>query len=307
MAFEPFVHKRFRGRSLQLVDTCNGIMETYTSLGLRLTLRQLFYQLVSRNTIKNSEKTYKNLGQLVSEARLAGLIDWSSIEDRTRFPRQHPEWSNIESLLQSATASYRLPWWNGQRNFVELVVEKDALAGILTPIANDFHVALTVNRGYSSQSAMYEASKRYLQAEEEGQRPVILYVGDHDPSGLDMVRDIGTRLQTFGVDVDVRHLALTTAQVKAHKPPPNPTKVTDSRAKAYIAAHGTTCWEVDALPPDVLQRLIREAIAGLIDKKKMDAIKADEAEDKKTLAGLERHVRLVRRMSHMGDDKDEEE
>jgi len=99
-----------------------------------LTLRQLYYQLVSRNVIPNTEKSYKNLSTLVSDARLAGKMDWNAIEDRVRVPRMSSEWGSVSELVEDALAAYRRPRWAGQRNYVELWVEKDALAGVLLPL-----------------------------------------------------------------------------------------------------------------------------------------------------------------------------
>ena len=138
-----------RSDSLQMISLCNQIIEGYQAQNLKLTLRQLYYQLVSRNAIPNQEKAYKNLGRLVSDGRLAGLIDWDAIEDRVRKPSTPNEFESLESLVNAAIYSYRLPRWRGQNSYVELWVEKDALSGVLAPLADEYHVTLMVNRGYS--------------------------------------------------------------------------------------------------------------------------------------------------------------
>jgi len=202
---EFFEGVNFRRDSLGLLGIADQIIEAYQDQGLRLTLRQLYYQLVSRNVIPNVERSYKNLGNLISKGRLAGILDWDAIEDRVRVPRLPNDYANLDELVDAALYSYRLPRWRGQENYVELWVEKDALAGVLQPLAREFHVAMMVNRGYSSQSAMYEASKRFI----ERNGNILLYLGDMDPSGEDMVRDIDDRLFKFGADVEVRKIALT--------------------------------------------------------------------------------------------------
>ncbi|OPZ03990.1 MAG: hypothetical protein BWZ09_02101 [Alphaproteobacteria bacterium ADurb.BinA305] len=281
---ERFRERDFRPASLDLIARCAVIIETYAAQGLRLTLRQLYYQLVSANMIPNEEKSYKNLGSLVSDARLAGLLDWDAIEDRVRVPKRPSEWDDLGDIVNAVLHSYRLPRWKDQPEYVELWVEKDALAGVLAPIATEYHVTLMVNRGYSSQSAMYEAGRRFKNAQEEGKGLHLLYLGDHDPSGEDMVRDVADRLAMFGVeDLDVDKLALTMTQIRQYKPPPNPAKVTDSRAKAYIEKHGEHSWEVDALPPNVLAKIIRSALAELVDDEAMGAVKAQEQRDKERL------------------------
>lgn len=280
MARELFTRINFKERSLVLLATCEGIVDRYTQQKLRLTLRQLYYQLVTMNTIPNSERSYKMIGKLVSNGRLTGILDWSAIEDRVRVPRVPVEFAGLEQVVEAALASYRLDRWEGQDAYVELWVEKDALAGVLLPLAREFHVTLMVNRGYSSQSAMYDASKRFIRADQDG---VLLYLGDHDPSGEDMVRDIDERLHMFGAQVDVRKIALTMKQIKQYQPPPNPAKLTDSRAKAYIERYGNHSWEVDALPPDVLQGIIRKELRALVKKELMDQVKAREEQDKRRL------------------------
>jgi hypothetical protein len=294
MSFHKFKDINFRPDSLERVEQCNRIIEIYQEQNLRLTLRQLYYQLVTQNIIPNQEKSYKNLSKLVSDARLAGLLDWDAIEDRARQPHSSLDFSGLTDLVDFALHYYRLPRWRGQKYYIELWVEKDALAGVLRPLANEFHITLMVNRGYSSQSAMYESAKRYHQHTVEAKingprneplkRPVLLYLGDHDPSGEDMVRDIRDRLVMFGIhNLEVAKVALNFDQVEEYSLPPNPAKVSDPRAKAYIDKHGANSWEVDALPPEVLTGMIRAHLEKYLDTEMVDAIKMKEERDKSLL------------------------
>lgn len=283
MSKQAFKTTRFSDDRRAVIATANEIIGEYQSQGYRLTLRQLYYQFVSRDIIPNTERSYKNLGTAISDGRLAGLIDWDAIEDRVRVPRSPSAWANLADLVDSALAAYRLPRWEGQENYVELWVEKDALAGVLEPIANEFHVTLMVNRGYSSQSAMYEAGKRFDRAARQHDRLTLVYLGDHDPSGEDMVRDVADRLQMFGATLNVQKLALTMDQVEQYDPPPNPAKMTDSRAAKYVERHGASSWEVDALRPDVLNRMITDTLENLVDRALMDKIIAQEDADKSEL------------------------
>lgn len=283
MSKESFLNINFSDEKLVRIDQANQIIDDYAAQGLRLTLRQLYYQHVTRNWITNEEKSYKNLGKLISDARLGGLIDWDAIQDRVRVPKQPNEFDSLEDLMHAAFSSFRLPRWKGQDYYAELWVEKDALSNVLAPLASEFHVTLMVNRGYSSQSAMYEAGMRFVDKQGLGFIPILFYLGDHDPSGEDMVRDVQDRLKMFGSDVTVLKIALTMAQVQQYNPPPNPAKMSDSRAAAYVQKHGAQSWEVDALPPNVLSQLIRKAFNKILDKPKMDAIKLTEESDKKLL------------------------
>jgi hypothetical protein len=272
---EKFKDVNFRAASLALVETCNEIIDDYQGQDLRLTLRQLYYQLVSRNVIPNVERSYKNLSALLNDARLAGLVDWEAIEDRVRTPRRASQWDSISDLVDAAVASFRLPRWAGQDYYAELWVEKDALAGVLEPLAREFHVTLMVNRGYSSASAMYESAQRFI-ANDGGRECALFYLGDFDPSGEDMVRDVRDRLRLFGADVKVTKIALTTDQIETYNPPPNPAKRSDPRAAEFIAKNGATSYEVDALPPNVLAEVVREAFADILDREKMDEVIARE-------------------------------
>lgn len=286
MALQTFRSKSFNAKSLGLIESCNEVIDEYLEQGLSLTLRQLYYQLVTKNIIENKEQSYKNLSSLVSDARLAGKMDWGAIEDRGRQPTVPSEFEDLPTLVDVALSSYRLPRWKGQNSYVELWVEKDALSGVLRPVAHKHHIVLAVNKGYSSQSAMYEASKRFIDECDSGEikDPVLLYFGDHDPSGEDMVRDIRERLEMYGVEnIDVRKIALTMEQIEKYNPPPNPAKVTDPRAAAYIEKYGDNSWELDALKPEILVSLINKAILELVDMAKMKKIIAQEELDKKEL------------------------
>ncbi len=285
MSKEQFRSTNFRPESQDRIQKINDVLEEYGDQ--KLTARQVYYQFVSRGWIANTVTNYKNLTSLLTDARYAGLVDWDAIEDRGREPARPLEFNDLKHRVESALANYRLPRWEGQEHYVELWVEKQALAGVLQPIAKKWHVTLMVNKGYSSASAMKESAERMLEAESNGQSVIVLYLGDHDPSGEDMVRDIEERLREFGVGTnerfEVRKIALTMAQIRRWNPPPNPAKVTDSRAAAYIAKHGPQSWELDALPPRELNRLCEAALTSVVDADKMAEVVKREEEDKNRL------------------------
>ncbi len=274
MACIQFKTINMTNATLERIDQANSIIEEYMSAGYRMTLRQLYYQFVSRDLFANIEKNYRSLAKTISNGRLAGLVDWDAIEDRGRVPDMPSQWTSLDALLKTAVKQFRLPRWNSQLTYAELWVEKQALAGVLAPLADEFHVPLMVNKGYSSQSAMFESSQRFRRHDKPKH---LFYLGDLDPSGEDMVRDIRERLHMFGVDdLEVTKVALTMAQVEEHEPPPNPTKVTDPRAQAFIDEFGESCWEVDALSPPILEALIREAFVEIIDSDAMAVIEEEE-------------------------------
>jgi hypothetical protein len=277
---QTFRTKKFSPDSLTRIGQCNAVLAQYRQ---KVTLRQLYYRLVAAALIENTPRSYKNIGSLVSDARLAGLIDWEAIEDRGRQPKAASEFDSLSDLVEAAVRAYRLPRWEGQSTYVEVWVEKDALSGVLEPVTRKHHVTLMVNKGYSSQSAMYEAAQRFAEKDDGERELVLLYFGDHDPSGEDMVRDVRERLRMFEVEVNVKKVALTMDQIEEYDPPPNPAKITDSRAAKYIEEFGDSSWELDALPPDVLTQLVDDEIAAIVDTDLRDEIIAREEKGKAAL------------------------
>lgn len=336
-----YLNKELGPESRVIIQIANRVIARFQAQGYRMTLRQLYYQFIAQDLFppswadagynaknglppdtKNTEKNYKRLGDIISQARLSGFVDWEAIEDRNRQPSIPLEFRSLAHRVESALANYRLPRWANQDFYVELWVEKAALAGVLEPIARELHVTLMVNRGYSSQSAMFESAQRFreqmecdgqpepwdrrLHGPREGYDPCynvrsqrrgrLLYLGDHDPSGEDMVRDIDDRMRMFGVGpfdkFDVVKVALTSEQVQKYAPPPNPAKVTDPRAKKYIEKFGPTSWEVDALDPPVLYQLITDQIRDVIDPTRLERVLKKEQKDK---AQLNRALQSVTR------------
>lgn len=265
---EKFIDHKFNASSLALIETANGILNEYRQMGYRLSLRQLYYQLVARDYIENSVKSYKRIGNLISDARLAGLIDWQMIEDRNRETVIPTAWVSPAEIVRAAAEQFRVNRWEGQPCHVEVMVEKDALSGILEPVCRELHVRFTANKGYSSSSAMYEAGKRIYGAYAREDKEVhVFYLGDHDPSGIDMTRDIRERLKMFAVIVplEVHRLALNYDQVEQWQPPENPAKETDSRYASYADEYGYSSWELDAVEPRALAGLVRSGVQDLID------------------------------------------
>lgn len=265
---EAFLDLRFKPDSLAMIRTIGQILNDYAAQGYDLSLRQLYYQLVARNIVPNTERSYKNVGNLVSNARLAGAIDWDMISDRGRNMVRNTHWNSPAEIVSAAARGFRIDRWENQPCYVEVMVEKQALEGVLVPVCKELDVPFTANKGYSSSSALYEASKRFLKAREDGKELHVLYLGDHDPSGIDMTRDVLERLNLFlGSDGDltVNRLALNMEQVRKMKPPENPAKLTDSRVNSYIKRFGRSSWELDAIEPAALAELVRTAVNELID------------------------------------------
>lgn len=278
----------FRGKSLELIKLINQVVDEYSSQGYELTLRQTYYQLVARGYIPNNERSYKNIGNLINDGRLAGLIDWHSITDRTRNLRRNSHWTTPSSVIESAMYSYMLDKWEGQPNYVEVWVEKDALVDIVGQACGGIDTPFFSCRGYTSQSEMWSAAQRFIRQNRIRDNCFIIHLGDHDPSGIDMTRDIQERLWMFGADVEVKRVALTMEQVQTYNPPPNPAKITDSRCGKYMEEFGDESWELDALEPQMMTRLIRDEVTALRDDDIYQAICDREAKEKEELRMISR-------------------
>lgn len=292
-----FISRKFSVEAEGMLAHISGILEDYESQGYDLSLRQLYYQLVAKDLIPhersyylsngkwiaapygvngaspNAEPNYKWIGDIVTDARLAGRIDWDMIKDRGREMVQNNHWNNPAEILRASAEQYQIDKWAPQPNYVELMVEKQALEGVLGPVCREMDIPFTANKGYSSSSAMYEAGQRFNAKLDEGKSVHVIYLGDHDPSGIDMTRDIDERLQMFAeahnfsdVSITVHRIALNMPQIKTLRPPENPAKITDSRAASYISKFGRSSWELDAIEPRKLADLVRTQVLNLRDE-----------------------------------------
>ena len=287
MAKEFFENTNFRQETVVVILQAIAILDEYADQGYDLSLRQLYYQLVSRDLIPNTDRDYKRLGGIVKNARLAGVMDWEMIVDRGRWTDFQSTWETPAEIMAAAVADFRIDKWETQGRHIEVMVEKAALEGVLIPVCHELQVRFTANKGYLSTSAMYKIGKRLRHFAWMGKTCHVLYLGDHDPSGLDMDRDIYDRLDMFsegGVD-GVKRLALTMDQINEYNPPENPTKLKDSRASDYIYQYGMSSWELDALEPSVLAELVTSAVINLrqepdwIDALKKEAEMREQLED----------------------------
>jgi hypothetical protein len=298
-----YEEKKLRDEKLWKIQQANKILADYNSQGFTLTLRQLYYQFVSRDLIPNSDREYKKLGDAVADARLGGLMDWEMIIDRTRNLVDLPHWDDPAGVIQSALRSFNNDKWAEQPTRCEVWIEKDALVGVIEPICRQLDVPYFSCRGYASLSEKWEAGQRIGHHLEDGKQVKIIHLGDHDPSGIDMTRDIDKRLTQFmaqdyfnreGGDsgaaypwvrerFEVIRIALTMEQIEEYNPPPNPAKMTDSRAEEYVALYGSESWELDALEPQVIADLIEAEVLTWRDEILWDDAVAEEDRQKDML------------------------
>lgn len=281
---QAFKAIKFSEEKLAFINVANTMIARYST---RLTVRQLYYQFVSHVPgFENSKRSYSRFSDIISDGRLGGLIDWEAIEDRGRVVSMPTEFDDTNDAIKNLAHFYRINRWEDQPIYSELWCEKQALAGLLDPLARRIGVPLMINKGYSSMSAMRESALRYMARGKERPKKCF-YLGDFDPSGNDMVRDIRDRMEMFGVtNFEIVKLGLTWEQIEQYQPPPNPAKVDDPRAGAYIEEFGDSSWECDALDPDDLETIVIDAFRSVVDVKTMRAAKAREKLDRQYLLSL---------------------
>jgi len=263
---ERYIAKTFQAHTQALIVHCDKIVSDYAEQGYKLTVRQIYYQLVAQALIENSVKSYANIQGLINNARLAGLIDWDAIEDRTREINERSHWRTGSEILESSATFYHQDMWATQTKRVFVIVEKEALAGVLERVCQEWDLPLLAARGYPSATTLRELAKtRIMGARQE---IVVLHLGDHDPSGIDMSRDLLERLRLFSrerAEIDFRRIALNMDQVDAQALPANPAKTTDGRYESYRARYGEESWELDALSPRFIHNLVQDEVKGMID------------------------------------------
>lgn len=260
--YETSPIKRKRRGKEDVADFLQRIQAILAEQTYGITIRHLFYLLVSAKVIEKTETAYKNLIAHLSKWRRSGEIDFGAFVDGTRYWSGATLYDDAAAALRECARTYRRNLWSQQPYYVEVWCEKDAIRSILLNAAEPFGVPVFAAKGFASLTSLHCASQAFRQAARHGKRPVVLYFGDHDPSGLSgQAKAEQTLREQFGVEVDFRRLAVTADQIAEFNLPTRPAKKTDSRAKGWEGE----CVEVDAMSSNVLVQLAEEAITGLID------------------------------------------
>ncbi len=266
-------------RTLELMEQAYNVLQEYNPM----TLRQVYYQLVARHIIENKQSEYKRLSNTLVKARQQGVIPWGWIEDRGRRPQVIDMWQDLPDFLETVKNAYRKNVWDNQDTYAEVWLEKDALSGIFSNITEEYGVTLVVGRGYNSWSAYKEAAERF----KKQQKPVtILYFGDFDPSGEDMVRALQESLDFFGTSPEIEKVSLTYQDVIDYDLPPDFTKKTDTRTAKFVKRYGDIAVELDALSLPVLQEKIRTSIEAKLDMEALRGTWDIEFNERQKLAKL---------------------
>lgn len=248
----------------EIITAVSDIIDSFTT---RLTLRQIFYQLVVRHLIPNTMNQYKRLSRILVDARHSGQINWDSMEDRTRTitggDREEgtpQEWfGSAKYYLENCWRYFKLPHWLNQENYVEVWFEKQALEGIFDSATSRHDIVQLACKGYSSHDVGYKLQQR-IDSLTDDRKAHILYFGDWDPSGLDIYRFIQDMAEMFDLTISFERIAITQDQIQQYQIPPMMAKSSDSRYAKFAADFGEDVVELDALDPDVLTNLIHESI-----------------------------------------------
>ena len=268
-----------RAKTDIMVKTALGILADCNPM----TVRQVYYQLVSRQIIPNSRTAYQSVSNALVDARREGLVPWEWIEDRNRRPRRVSTWGGLADFADTCRRAYRREVWATQPVYIETWLEKDALSGIFEDALDPYCVALNVGRGYDGWSSIQRAAARF------NSKPVpvsVLYFGDFDPSGQDMIRSLIERLATFDCHPEVVKCALTRDDIAQYELPPDFAKKTDTRTARFIAANGDISVELDALPMDALRGRLIQEVEARMDLSALATVKALEETERTRLESL---------------------
>ncbi len=268
-------------RSLPLRAAIAAVAGEYA----RLSVRQLYYQLVARGVIEKTEAAYKRVCDVSAQMRLDGSLDYRQIVDGHRSRRIVDAHDGLTAALTDTKDFYRRNYWRDQPRTVEVWCEKDALSGVIAPVCDEYGVTYVATRGFPSITLRYESAMALRQA---GKPAHIYYFGDHDASGWGISANLEQELRAHGAEVTVYRVALEPAQIRQYTLPTRPGKWSDSRHARFAATYGDACVELDALPPAVLTDLVERVIVQEIEWEQWDRMARVEVAERVTLASLAR-------------------
>lgn len=260
-----------QAKTVNMIEIAREILSQYHPM----TVRQVYYQLVSRLVIKNNRSQYQAVSNALVDARKDGVIPWDWIEDRLREPHTVSMWDGLEDFSETVKRAYRKDVWSTQSEYIEVWEEKDALSGIFKDVLRPYGVTLNVGRGYDGWTSINDAAERYLSQESV----TVLYFGDFDPSGEDMVRSLEVRLNELGAYPKIVKCALTMEDIQRYHLPPAFAKKSDTRTKKFVAKNGDVSVELDALPIEVLKERIKSEVESRMDIVALNEIWKTEDEE----------------------------
>jgi hypothetical protein len=273
--------RRTKAAIQSLRDHLRGIVEEIQPA----TVRQVFYQASVRGLVDKTEQSYKLICRLLVDMRRDHDLPFDWIADSTRWQRKPSTHSSLAAMLNRSQQTYRRALWDDQDAYVEIWLEKEALAGVLYGTTYDWDVPLMVTKGYPSVSFLYSAAEQIASVEKP---TFIYYFGDHDPSGCDIDRFVEQELRRYApaADITFERVAVLREQIQQLSLPTRPTKRTDSRARNFDGASV----EVDAIHPEVLRGICEECITEHVDDEVLQRTQSIEEAERETLSHLVEQV-----------------
>jgi hypothetical protein len=246
-----------------------------------MTVRQTFYQATVRSLVPKTEHGYAMVQNDLTLMRRRGELEYGWLADHTRWQRKPPTFDGIAAALNATAVFYRKDLWARADCYVEIWLEKDALAGVVMPVTSRYDVPLMVARGYASLSFLHSAAS-YIAGLDV---PAFVYhLGDFDPSGVNAGEKIEETLRELAPNADLtfERIAVNPAQIAAWDLPNRPTKQTDSRAKGFAA----DSVELDAIQPNQLRDIVEEAITRHLPPEQLVVLEAAERSERSILRDL---------------------
>jgi hypothetical protein len=282
--YSPSLPKQRKRRTKQeMSELLDAVKDILNGENGPITIRHLFYRVESQGLIPKTEAACRLLTKHLGKWRRANLIAWDAFADNTRWKYGGSSFNTLDEALQDTVRTYRKNLWRDQPYYIEIWVEKDAIASIVVDEADSFGVPTFVCRGFASLSSLYDAAQTFRRMQQLGKQVVVAYVGDHDPSGICIDRKACETLAAdFGVEGEFERIAITPEQIDRYDLPTRPAKAGDTRARDWEGG----CVEVDAMPPAELRRLVREAITERIEPWAWSQLQKAEAAEKETLRQL---------------------
>lgn len=300
--------RKVRGKAAATIALGREAHDILAASPYAMTLRQLFYALVSSAAISKAEPAYGRLKRVMRDLREDGTVPWGWLVDHTRSVFAARTWEGLEGLLADSARLYRRDLMRQQEVAIQLWAESDSIGSVVAPVADRYTIPTFIGRGYSARGYLWNAARDAVAAHAAGKDVHILHVGDHDPSGVDIFRDVEETLRlyvtavesrlpvasvrrTFDEDdiagstawLEVERLALLPEQIEAHDLPVRPPKASDARTASFS---GPGAVEVEALPVEALLAIVEHAITDRIDTEALRVAELAEASERE----VARHI-----------------
>jgi len=280
--------KRLRRSSAEMDSLLASILTILNGEADQITIRHLFYLLVGLGVIPKTEGAYKSLCSHLSKWRRSGEIAWGAFSDNTRWHIRHKTYGGVEDALRNTVENYRRDLWDTQPYYIEVWVEKDAMASIVSGTANSWGVPVFVARGFASLSSLYAAAATFKAAVANRKKVIIYHLGDYDPSGVAAGESILKAFRDdFKVELDFVRAAVTEEQIRRLQLPTRPTKTSDSRARNWS---GTACVELDTMPPAKIRKIVENCIVHHINAHAWKTLQRTEELERATLRQILRRA-----------------